>query len=161
MADNIFKSNSVLDQLNVLVGDWEMEASKDAVPLARAKTNFSWYENHAFMIYHSEAEPPLNTTPKIWIDNNPNPIVAVIGLDDFSRLFYYVYTDIRGVRRVYQMSLEDGLWKFWGRAAQSFYQRFEAKFNADNNIITGKIESSEDGKFWELDFDVSYTRFQE
>jgi hypothetical protein len=158
MTNKIFKSNPNLELLNVFIGDWEMEASKDGIPLARAKNSFRWHENHAFMINYSEAEPPLPTTPKIWINNNPNPIVVVIGLDDFSKQFYYNYVDVRGVRRVYKMSLEDGNWKFWGRAAENFFQRFEAKFNADNNIITGKIESSEDGKNWILDFDVKYIK---
>ena len=158
MLGKIFKSNPSLELLNVFVGDWEMEASKDEIPLARAKTNFKWHENHAFLIHHSEAEPPLPTTPQIWLDNNPNPIVVTIGFDDYSQRFFYNYADARGVRRIYQMSLENGIWKFWGRAAQNFFQRFEAKFNTDNNIIIGKIESSKDDKNWELDFNVRYTK---
>lgn len=148
----------MIEHLNILVGNWEMEASKDEIPLARAKTNFKWFENGAFLIQHSEAESPLPTTPQIWIDNNPNPLVVVIGLDDDSGLFYYVYADRRNVRRVYQMSLEDGVWKIWGKAAAQFFQRFEGKFSADNNIIIGKWERSTDGKNWELDFDVKYKR---
>ncbi len=158
MAGKIFKSNSILDQLNVFVGNWEMEASKDGIPLARAMTNFKWHENKAFMIHHSEAEPPLPTTPQIWLDNNPNPIVVIIGLDDFTKQFFYNYSDARGVRRAYQMSLENGVWKIWGRAAEKFFQRFEGRFITNNDIIIGKWESSEDGKNWNLDFDVKYTK---
>jgi len=152
------KTNSLIYILDILEGEWEMEASKDRIPLARAKTDFKWFEDKAFLIQHSKAEPPLPTTPRIWIENNPNPLTVVIGLDDDSGLFYYVYSDARGVRRVYQMSLEDDIWKIWGKAATEFFQRFEGKFSTDNNIILGKWERSADGKNWELDFDVEYSR---
>ena len=152
------KSKPVFEGLEIFIGNWEMEASKDKVPLARAKTSFKWFENKAFLIQHVESEPPLPTTPQIWIDNNPNPITVVIGHDDTSRLYYYVYADARGVRRVYQMSLEDNVWKIWGMAGEKFFQRFEGKFNSDKNIITGRWESSENEKNWESDFDVKYER---
>jgi hypothetical protein len=146
----------MIERLNVFLGEWEMEVSVEGVPLVRIKTNFEWFEDRAFLIQHSVNEPPLPTTPQIWIDNNPNPITALIGLDDFSQEFYYVYADARSVRRVYQMSIEDGIWKIWGRAGEKFFQRFESIYNNDKKTIIGKWESSKDGKNWELDFDVKY-----
>lgn len=158
MADDTLKSYSMFDCLNVLVGEWEMEVSVGGVSLARAKTDFKWFEGGAFLIQHSVAEPPLPTTPQIWIDNNPNPIVVVIGYDDFSQKFYSVYTDVRGVRRVYQMSLEDKVWKFWGQAGSKFFQRFEGKISDNGNIINANVERSPDDKNWELDFNATYIR---
>jgi hypothetical protein len=34
-------------------------------------------------------------------------------LDTLLGEFYYVYSDARGVCRVYRMSLADGVWKIW------------------------------------------------
>ncbi len=152
------KINPLLQELNILTGNWELEVSNEGTILARARTNFSWIENGAFLIQHSEAEPPLPTTPKIWIDNNPNPLVVIIGIDDDSRQFWYMYADVRGVHRVYQMSLENGIWKIWGKAGPGFYQRFEGRFNSDNSIIPGWWEKSTDGKKWNLDFEVLFKK---
>lgn len=154
------KSNPVFERLNLLVGEWEMEAFIEGVALARAKSDFKWFEDHAFLIQHSVAEPPLPTTPRIWIENNPNPITVIIGFDDNTQQFYYNYADARGVRRVYRMSLEDDAWKFWGKAGPKFFQRFEGKISANGNTIDGKVEKSPDGENWELDFNVKYIRIK-
>lgn len=150
----------MFEHLNMLIGEWETEASFEGVPLARAKATFEWLEGKAFLLQRSVAEPPLPTTPQIWIENNPNPLVVVIGFDDLSQQFYYVYADVRGVRRVYRMSLENKVWKFWGQAGPEFFQRFEGKFSADNNTINAKIERSSNGESWELDFDMKYTKIK-
>jgi hypothetical protein len=152
------ESNSIFEQLNVFPGEWESEVSKEGIPLARAKAYFKWFDNHSFLILKAEADPPLATTPKIWIDNNPNPIDVVISLDDISGQFYYIYADARGVRRVYQMNLENDLWEIWGKAGPKFFQHFEGKFSRDKNSIVAKWEKSTNAKDWELDFDVKYTR---
>jgi hypothetical protein len=41
----------------------------------------------------------LPTTPIVWRENSPFPIVTVIGVDDPSGAFTYLYADGRGVRR--------------------------------------------------------------
>jgi len=66
--------------------------------------------------------------------------------------------DARGVCRVYQMSLEDGVWKIWGQAGPGFYQRFEGSFSDDGTRITARWEGSKDGKSWTPDFSVTYTK---
>lgn len=65
--------------------------------------------------------------------------------------------DSRGIARIYQMSLQDGVWKQW-RNAPGFWQRFEGTFSADGRSITGRAEKSVDGVRWELDFELTYTR---
>jgi hypothetical protein len=37
------------------------------------------------------------------------PVTTIIGLDDASETFTQLYTDTRGVYRVYQMSLDGGV----------------------------------------------------
>jgi hypothetical protein len=65
----------------------------------------------------------------------------------------------RDVARIYQMSLEGGVWKMW-RAAPGFSQRITGTFSDDGNTITCHGELSRDGSNWEQDLDVTYTRKQ-
>jgi hypothetical protein len=55
------------------------------------------------------------------------------------------------------MSFADGIWKFW-REDSDFFQRFEGKISEDGNSIIGSGENSYDGKNWEHDYDITYTR---
>ena len=68
-----------------------------------------------------------------------------------------LYADERGVARIYQMSLEGGVWKMW-RDSQAFSQRMTGTFSADGNTILVHGELSRDGSHWEQDLDVTYTR---
>jgi hypothetical protein len=154
------KANPLFEQLEAFVGAWEMKAITNGVAVAGSWVKFEWIEGGAFLFQHTKSDPPLPNTPQIWIDNNPNPIKAIIGFDDHTQLFYYVYSDVRGVRRVYKMSFKDKVWKFWGQAAPQFYQRAENKFSDDGDSITGRIERSTDGKNWELDFNTQYTKIK-
>jgi hypothetical protein len=71
-----------------------------------------------------------------------------------------LYADARGVCRVYQMSLGDGVWKIWGQSGPEFFQRFTGNFSGDGSIITAYWEKSRDGSTWEYDFDVEYTKVE-
>ena len=51
------------------------------------------------------------------VENWPFPITTIIGLDDFSQRFSYLYTDGRGVSRIYDMTLAGREWEVSGRAA--------------------------------------------
>jgi hypothetical protein len=66
-------------------------------------------------------------------------------------------TDSRGISRIYQMSLSEGVWKLW-RDQPGFSQRFTGTFSDDGRTISGRMEKSSDGLQWELDFDLTYTR---
>ena len=60
----------------------------------------------------------------------------LIGCDDGSSLFTVLYSDARGVSRVYSMSLADGLWRLW-RDDPGFSQRFEADIVWNGDSISG------------------------
>jgi hypothetical protein len=85
------------------------------------------------------------------------PVTTIIGLDDSNEKFTQLYTDARGVHRLYQMSLDDGVWKLW-RDTPGFSQRFKGTFSNDDKTITGSWEYSNDGSTWEHDFDLTYTK---
>jgi hypothetical protein len=49
------------------------------------------------------------------------------------------------------------VWKLW-RDGEPFSQRFTGRFSEDGNSIAGRWEIAQDGKTWETDFDLTYTR---
>ena len=68
-----------------------------------------------------------------------------------------MYSDDRGVCRVYQISIGHGEWRLW-RDGEPFSQRFTATFSDDGNTITGRSEAAEDGTSFTTDFDLVYRR---
>jgi hypothetical protein len=68
-----------------------------------------------------------------------------------------LYSDERGVARIYQMSLEGGVWKMW-RESPGFSQPMTGMLSSDGNTMTCQGELSRDGERWEHDLDVTYTR---
>lgn len=83
--------------------------------------------------------------------------VSIIGCDGANGTYYQLYSDDRGVCRVYEMSIGRGEWKLW-RDGDPFSQRFTGKFSEDGNTITGRWEIAEDGSTFETDFDLIFRR---
>ena len=151
-------ASPMLARLGVLVGEWDMQASIGGQPTGRARATFEPLEAGAFLIQHADAVPSEFEIPAEWAANSPFPLTTVIGLDDASGTFCYLYADARGVHRVYQMSLTGDGWKIWGQSGPEFFQRFTGTFSGDGNTITGRWEASRDGTNWETDFDMTYSR---
>jgi hypothetical protein len=148
-------SNPRLKRLDVLVGEWEMQASIGEQAMAKSRTTFAWLEGGGFLAQH--AEPGEAMSPE-WEANSPLPLDTIMGLDDHTDTFSMLYADARGVCRVYKMSLEGGAWKIWGQPGPRFYQRFEGSFSEDGTLITARWESSADGETWTPDFSLTYTK---
>lgn len=149
-----------LQPLLPLVGEWQFEVLVGTQPVVRGKATFEWLENGSFLKQHATAELPLTTTPQEWIDNSPFPVTAIIGRDDPSGLYSYLYADGRRVHRVYQMRLAEGVWSIWGQAAPQFFQRFVGTFSKDRLQIAAYWERSADNINWERDFDLQYTKIK-
>lgn len=143
------KPNPVLDHFAPLVGQWDTVGTHPlfASPV-RGHSSFEWLEGEALLRWHSTFERP-----------GPPHAISVIGGDDSLETYHMLYSDERGVSRIYETSLEDGVWKFW-RNAPGFSQRFTAAFSDDGNTITGHGELSRDGSNWEPDLDVTYTKIR-
>jgi hypothetical protein len=110
------------------------------------QSTFEWLRDGALLIWRFEWEP--GQVPSAF---------SVIGHDDTAEACSMLYTDTRGVARIYQMSLADGVWKMW-RDSADFAQRMTGTFSDDNTIITCRGEMSRDGSTWEDDLSVTYTR---
>ena len=138
--------NPALARLEAFVGTWQWEASLEGKPIGRGPTEFSWQESGVFLVEHAGAEQPEFPSS-----------TAIFGCDDTTETHCMIQVDSRGISRIYQMSLREGVWKFW-RDAPGFFQRFEGRFSNDGTTISGRCEKSADGVQWELDFDLTYTK---
>jgi hypothetical protein len=145
-----------LEELDALVGEWTMAAKPpDGPPWpGEGRVSFEWSEGKAWLIQRWTVELP----------EAPDGI-AVIGPKDApasgqesarSGELLQHYFDSRGVHRVYEMSLQNGVWKMW-REGEPFDQRFTAKFSDDGATIEGRWERVDDGE-WIVDFDSTYRR---
>ena len=85
------------------------------------------------------------------------PVTAVLGWDDTTGELAQLYSDARGVFRIYRMTLTDEAWTA-RRDAPGFFQRFIGRFGSDRTTIEGRWESSLDGTAWEPDFDLVYRK---
>ena len=119
-----------LRKLDPLVGHWTLEATApggDPWP-ATAWASFEWHESGAHLLERSAAEVP----------EAPDAL-SIIGCDAANGTYYKLYSDDRGVCRVYEMSIGDGEWRLW-RDGAPFSQRFSARFEDDGNTICGRWE---------------------
>jgi hypothetical protein len=85
----------------------------------------------------------------------PNSI-AIMGCDGANGTYYQLYSDDRGVCRVYEMSIDEKEWRLW-REGEPFDQRFAARFEEGGDTIRGVWERTEDGEFI-TDFELIYRR---
>jgi hypothetical protein len=139
----------------VLIGRWEMEASFEGgyfgpgtppITGRGGQTTFDWLEGRFFLTQRFVSEHPAAPSG-----------IAIIGVGADPQSFEQHYYDSRGVARVYQMSLADGLWKLW-REAPGFWQRYTGEISGDGTTIKGAWEGSADGQGWKHDFGLTYLK---
>jgi hypothetical protein len=148
-----------MNPLDALAATWDVEMVVDSDVVARARIVSEWIADGQFLLHRSETTLPEDP-PQVWRDNAPTWSAVVIGADDRSGRYGYLYADSRGVHRVYEMSLEGREWRVWGRAGPEFFQRFLGVLSEDGGRIDTRWERSTDAEAWELDFEGSYTRVQ-
>jgi hypothetical protein len=141
--------NPALERLDALVGTWAIEAGPpDGPPWpGSAQVVFEWLEGRTFVIERWTIEMP----------EAPDGI-AIIGAGEGPETFRQHYFDSRGVHRIYEMTLDDGVWRLWRDAPDPFPQRFTGTFSDDGMTISGRWEKAENGSAWETDFDLSYRK---
>lgn len=141
------RPNPALENMEVFVGDWDMQGVHPQLPdPVRGHASFQWIEEGAFLLWETYFEQPL-----------PPNAIAVINRDDSTGSCSVLYFDERGVSRIYEMTLEDGVWRMW-RNTPGFLQRTTGEISDDRNTITVHGELSKDGSTWEQDLDMVYTR---
>lgn len=137
-----------MQQFAALIGEWATEGTHPQLPSPIfGHSSFEWLREDSLLVWHFKWESA----------DVPNAF-SVIGRDDGSgETCTMLYCDERGVSRIYQMSLEEGVWKMW-RDSAGFSQRTTGTFSPDRNTITCKGELSRNGTNWEQDLDVIYRR---
>jgi hypothetical protein len=140
-------AENALKELEPLVGEWAMTATPPGGPPwpGGGRTVFEWHESRAFLISRSTVDAP--EAPNGW---------EIIGCDAANGKYFQLYSDDRGVCRVYEMSIGGGEWRLW-REGAPFGQRFTGRFSEDGNRIDGRWETKTESG-WETDFDLTYTR---
>ena len=148
----------VLGRLEALVGEWEVSINVEGGEIPGGRAVFEWIENGAFLVQQADADMTPGDVPPGWIENSPFPVVTIIGLDDTSERFSYLYSDGRGVSRVYEMSLSEREWRLRGQPGPEWFQRFTGRFSTDGRTIAGRWAQSDNGAGWELDFELTYRK---
>ncbi len=143
-------AEQALRELEPLVGEWTLAATwpdGERWP-GGGRVTFEWHSSGAHLVERATADLP--EAPEN---------VSIIGCDAANGTYFQLYSDARGVCRVYEMSIGNGEWKLW-REGKPFAQRFTATFSDDGNTITGRWELAEDGATYTTDFDLIYRRVE-
>jgi len=141
--------NPRLQALAVLVGEW---ATVGTHPMLPGKTfhghaSFTWLESGAFLLFHSHIDEP----------EIPNG-VAILGTDDSNPdAGAMLYFDVRNVSREYRWTISSNVWT-WSRDELGFSQRMVLTIVNDVLRIEAKGQMSRNGKSWEPDLQLTYTR---
>ena len=141
-------AEETLKRLEPLVGEWTLEAKPpDGPPWpGEARATIEWHDSGAHLVVRSTVEMP----------EAPDS-VSIIGCDAANGTYFQLYSDERGVCRVYGMSIGDGRWELW-REGEPFSQRFSATIGDEGDTIEGRWEKAPDGHTWETDFDLTYRK---
>jgi hypothetical protein len=137
-----------LEPFGPLVGEWTIEATHPAYPdtVVPGRTTFEWLEGRQFLIQRSRTDHP----------DFPDSI-TVIGITEEREGPSMHYFDSRGVYRVYEGSLSEGVLRMW-RDAPGFSQRFSGPLGDDGNTISGLWQLSRDGSTWDDDLEITFRR---
>jgi hypothetical protein len=140
--------NPALQPLETLIGEWKSVGTHPSLPgiTLHGQASFQWIEGGAFLSWHSSIQQ----------EGFPSG-VAIFGSDDATGEYFMLYFDERTVSRKYQVSVQGRVVRWW-REAPNFSQRYTWTLADDGNTIIGLGELSRDGKSWEKDLDLTYTR---
>ncbi len=140
-------ARDALKELEPLVGEWTLlAASPDGQALGEGRASVTWHESGAHLIARTSLDAP----------GAPSSL-SIIGCDAANGTYFQLYSDDRGISRVYEMSIGDGTWKLW-RNGQPFPQRFTASIAHDGRRIVAQWEKAEHGPGYTTDFHLTYIR---
>ena len=136
---------AALERLEVLVGDWKVEAFGGEAPMT-----IEWMLDGQYLIQRADTPDPAPDS------------VCVYSVAEDGGSYVQHYFDSRGVTRTSEMTLKDGLWTLLRDKPDfsplDFSQRFEGRISDDGKTIEGHWDSRYEGKDWELDFELRYVK---
>ena len=136
--------------LEAFIGEWTMGMEIPQAPQGRVLID--WMPGEQFIVERWDIPHP----------EAPDGI-AIMGSHDGGETLLQHYFDSRGVARVYDMGLENGVWTLSRTKPDfsplKFWQRWSGTFSEDGRRIEGDWETSNDeGATWEVDFHLTYTK---
>jgi hypothetical protein len=141
MADR----DPVLAGFDVLIGTWSTETKHRLLDeVVQGDATFEWLEGGHFLVIRSHNDH----------DMFPDAI-SVIGRPESGEGLVLEFFDSRGVRRTYNVSIEDGV-MWWWRDEPGFQQRSYAKLSPDVFEFVGQL--SETPGEWVDDLKTIYRR---
>jgi hypothetical protein len=137
-------------ELNKLVGEWEIGGNHPQMGELHGlgRMWFEWMVGEKWLVQRWQSGKPEFPSG-----------VSVIGPVEESNPGSYQqnYFDSRGVHRVYEMTMRDGIWTLERSTEEDdFWQRFRADVGED--LISGSFEIAERGGEYEHDFAIEYRR---
>jgi len=138
---------SELEPFEALVGTWTIEATHVALrgAVVPGQSTFEWLEGKRFLVWRSDNPP--GTVPRA---------LAVIGGGETPGVWPMHYFDERGVMRVYQVSMDGGVWRMW-RDHPGFSQRLSGVFENGGRTLRVSTELNQ-GEGWKPDLEMTYRR---
>ena len=138
-------TDPALAPFEALIGTWATEAKHRLVDeVVHGSVTFEWLVGGHFLLQRSHSDHDLF----------PDGL-SVIGAPESGDGLLAEYFDSRGVRRTYETSLEDGVWRIW-RDHPGFDQRFSARLGPD--AFEGVFQLAEAPGEWQDDMRVTYRR---
>ncbi|MEU6347925.1 hypothetical protein ABZ896_01195 [Streptomyces sp. NPDC047072] len=145
--------DAALERLDVLVGEWVVEAEFPGAEAVTGRAVFEWTLDGRFLVQRTAAPGPVPDS------------MAIVAAGAADGTYTQHYFDSRGVVRTYAMTFDGEVWQLLRERADfsplDFRQRFVGRVEDGGDTIrgaweTGKVESGE----WERDFGVSYRRIR-
>ena len=135
-----------MQAFDVLVGTWETEATHPLYDggVVTGRTTYEWLEGGHYLIVRSTNDHELF----------PDGL-CVIGAPEEGDGLKLEYFDSRGVRRTYDVSLEDGVLRWW-RNCPGFDQRMTGRPNPEEWVL--QCELAEKPGEWKDDLRAVYRR---
>ena len=137
-----------LRKLERLIGEWTLSVSApDGEPWpGSGRTVFAWDPSGAFVTQRTTIDRP----------DAPDSL-CIIGCDAENGTYFQLYSDARGVCRVYEMTIAGPQWTLT-RRGDPFPQRFTATISDDGESMTARWERADDGENFAPDFDIAYRK---
>jgi hypothetical protein len=140
-------ADQALAALEPLVGEWTLTAvGPDGEPWpGEGRASFDWHPSRAHLVQRTV------------VGGAAPDSTAIIGCDAANGTYTQLYSDERGVCRIYSMRIDGREWTL-ERQGEPFPQRFTAKISDDGRTITGRWEKAEDGAGFSVDFSLTYRK---
>src|SRR5688572_3537746 len=134
-----------LEPFDALIGTWATEATHPLFEgVAPGSVTFEWLEGGHFVVQRSHNDHELF----------PDAI-CVIGAPETGDGLVMEYFDSRGVRRTYEIAIEDGVLRIW-RDDPEFAQRMSATLAPDG--FEARYQLARTPGDWQDDLKVNYRR---